>query len=206
MPKLLLATGNQGKLHELESLLQGLPYQLITPLEASISTKVDEVGRSLEENASLKATIMAGRSQLLTLADDSGLEVEALGGEPGVLSARYAGANATDSNRIDRLLTRLKDVPWEKRRARFRCAIAVATPEGQVNLFSGECDGLITLEPRGEMGFGYDPIFYLPQLGKTMAQLPLEVKNQLSHRGRATRKAMPLLKSLAKNKNMQQSP
>ena len=206
MPKLLLATGNQGKLHELESLLQGLPYQLITPLEASISTKVDEVGRSLEENASLKATIMAGRSQLLTLADDSGLEVEALGGEPGVLSARYAGANATDSNRIDRLLTRLKDVPWEKRRARFRCAIAVATPEGQVNLFSGECDGLITLEPRGEMGFGYDPIFYLPELGKTMAQLPLEVKNQLSHRGRATRKAMPLLKSLAKNKNMQQSP
>jgi XTP/dITP diphosphohydrolase len=194
MPKLLLATGNKAKLHELESLLHEMPYELVTPDEVSIITEVAEVGHSLEENATLKATAYAAMSRLLTLADDSGLEVEALGGKPGVLSARYAGADATDSDRIDRLLTQLKDVPWEKRQARFRCVIAVASPGKQAELFSGECDGLITFEPRGKMGFGYDPIFYLPRLGKTMAQLPFETKNQVSHRGQATRKAMTLLK------------
>ena len=204
MPKLLLATGNKAKLRELESLLRELPYQLITPDEAGIITEVDEVGHSLEANAALKATTLAAKSQLLTLADDSGLEVEALGGKPGVLSARYAGANATDSDRIDRLLTQLKDIPWGKRQARFRCVIAIASPGKQAELFSGDCDGLITLEPRGETGFGYDPIFYLPRLEKTMAQLSLEIKNQISHRGQATRKAITLLKSLVKN--VQQSP
>ncbi len=196
MAKLLLATGNRAKLNELKSLLQNLPCELVTPSEAGISTEVDEAGKSLEENARLKATVSAARSRLLTLADDSGLEVDALGGEPGVLSARYAGAGASDIERINRLLSRLEGVPWEKRRARFRCVIAIATPDGQVRLYSGDCPGVITLEPRGERGFGYDPVFYLPQLGRTMAELPLEEKNRLSHRGQAAGKALPLLKRL----------
>jgi XTP/dITP diphosphohydrolase len=203
MPKLLLATGNRAKLYELRSLFQALPYELVTPSEMGISAKVDEVGQSLEENARLKATVSAARSRLLTLADDSGLEVDALGGEPGVLSARYAGADASDTDRIDYLLLRIKDVPWQKRQARFRCVMAIATPDGQVSLFCGDCPGVITLEPRGEMGFGYDPIFYLPRLGKTLAELPLEVKNRVSHRGQAARKAFPLLKRLIDSKNIQ---
>jgi len=202
MPKLLLATGNRAKLYELRSLFQALPYELVTPSEMGISAKVDEVGQSLEENARLKATVSAARSRLLTLADDSGLEVDALGGEPGVLSARYAGADASDTDRIDYLLLRIKDVPWQKRQARFRCVMAIATPDGQVSLFCGNCPGVITLEPRGEMGFGYDPIFYLPRLGKTLAELPLEVKNRVSHRGQAARKAFPLLKRLRDSKNI----
>jgi XTP/dITP diphosphohydrolase len=203
MPKLLLATGNRAKLYELRSLFQALPYELVTPSEMGISAKVDEVGQSLEENARLKAITFAASSQLLTLADDSGLEVDALGGEPGVLSARYAGADASDTDRIDYLLLRIKDVPWQKRQARFRCVMAIATPDGQVSLFCGDCPGVITLEPRGEMGFGYDPIFYLPRLGKTLAELPLEVKNRVSHRGQAARKAFPLLKRLIDSKNIQ---
>ena len=203
MPKLLLATGNRAKLYELRSLFQALPYELVTPSEMGISAKVDEIGQSLEENARLKAVTFAASSQLLSLADDSGLEVDALGGEPGVLSARYAGADASDTDRIDYLLLRIKDVPRQKRQARFRCVMAIATPDGQVSLFCGDCPGVITLEPRGEMGFGYDPIFYLPRLGKTLAELPLEVKNRVSHRGQAARKAFPLLKRLIDSKNIQ---
>ncbi len=196
MTKLLLATGNQAKLKELRSLLCDLPYELVTLTEVGISVKVDESGNSLEENARLKATIFADKSQLLTLADDSGLEVDALGGQPGVLSARYAGENASDSERIDYLLSRLKGVPWEQRRAHFKCVIAIATPDGQVEFSSGACLGIITLKPRGEQGFGYDPVFYLPRLGKTMAELPLEVKNRVSHRGKAARKAHRVLERL----------
>lgn len=197
LDKLLLATNNQGKARELKSLLQGLPLELVLPAEVGITTAVDEVGESLEENARLKATALAVQSQLLALADDSGLEVDALGGEPGRLSARYAGQGATDEDRVKYLLTKLAGVPQEKRAARFRCAIAVATPEGEVELFSGECRGFIAFEPKGTLGFGYDPIFYLPKLGKTMAELPLAEKNQVSHRGKAARKARELLKRLA---------
>jgi XTP/dITP diphosphohydrolase len=192
--KLLLATNNKAKVREYRSLLQDLPWELVLPAELGITTKVSEVGDSLEENARLKASVMAGESQLLALADDSGLEVNALGGEPGQLSARYAGEGASDRDRIDYLLARLKGVPWERRTARFRCVIALATPDGEVEFCSGECPGFITFEPRGEQGFGYDPIFYLPQLDKTMAELPLEVKNQVSHRGKATRQAIQWLR------------
>lgn len=192
--KLLLATNNKAKVRECRSLLQDLPWELVLPAELGITTKVSEVGDSLEENARLKASVMAGESQLLALADDSGLEVDALGGEPGQLSARYAGEGASDRDRIDYLLARLKGVPWERRTARFRCVIALATPDGEVELCSGECPGFITFEPRGEQGFGYDPIFYLPQLDKTMAELPLEVKNQVSHRGKAARQAIQWLR------------
>jgi len=193
MSKLLLATNNQAKVREYRSLLQNIPFELVTLAEEGITTTVSEVGESLEENARLKATVLAAQSQLLTLADDSGLEVDALGGEPGRLSARYAGEGASDRDRVNYLLSRLKGVPWQKRSARFRCIIAIATPDGEVELCSGECRGFITFEPRGEQGFGYDPVFYLPELDKTMAELPLEIKNQVSHRGQAARKVYRVL-------------
>ena len=192
--KLLLATNNKAKVREYRSLLQDLLLELVLLSELGITTTVSEVGDSLEENARLKATVLAAESGLLALADDSGLEVDALGGEPGRLSARYAGEGASDRDRIDYLLTRLEGVPWERRTAHFRCVIAIATPEGEVEFCSGECPGFITFEPKGEQGFGYDPIFYLPQLDKTLAELPLEVKNQVSHRGRAARQAIQLLR------------
>ena len=195
-PKLLLATNNQAKVREYKSLLSDLHYELVTLAEQGITTIVDEVGESLEENARLKATVLAARSQLLTLADDSGLEVDALGGEPGRLSARYAGENASDEERIDYLLVRLNGVPREKRTARFRCVIAIAIPDGKVEFCSGECQGLITFAPRGEHGFGYDPVFYLPELDKTMAELPLALKNQISHRGQAARQVYQVLERL----------
>ena len=200
MSKLLLATNNQDKVGEYRSLLQKLPFELVTPAELGITTVVNEMGESLEENAGLKATVLAAESQLLALADDSGLEVDALGGEPGRLSARYAGENASDRDRVSYLLARLKGVPWHKRSARFRCVIAIAAPDGKVEFSSGECPGFITLEPRGEQGFGYDPVFYLPELDKTMAELPLEIKNQVSHRGQAARKVSQLLERLTGSK------
>jgi len=200
MPKLLLATNNQAKVREYKSLLHSLPYELVTLAEQGITTVVSEVGETLEENARLKATLLADKSRLLALADDSGLAVDALGGEPGLLSARYAGENASDKDRVSYLLSRLKGVPWQKRSACFRCVIAIATPDGEVEFCSGECRGMITLDPRGEQGFGYDPIFYLPELDKTMAELPSEMKNQISHRGQAARKVYQVLERLAPSK------
>ena len=196
MTKLLLGTNNQAKVREYRSLLQGIPFKVTTLAEQGITTVVNEMGESLEENARLKAVALAEQSQLLTLADDSGLEVDALGGEPGRLSARYAGEGASDEDRIGYLLLRLKDVPWPERSARFRCVIAIAVPGGVVEVCSGECRGFMTFEPGGEEGFGYDPIFYLPELDKTMAELPLEMKNQISHRGQAARKARLVLERL----------
>jgi XTP/dITP diphosphohydrolase len=192
--KLLLATNNQGKARELKSLLRELPLELVLPRELGISAEVDEVGATFEENASLKATALARRSRLLALADDSGLEVEALGGEPGPLSARYAGEGASDKERVEYLLAKLKRVPWEKRTARFRCVLAIAEPEVEVELCSGECHGFITFEPRGKEGFGYDPVFYFPGLDKTMAELPPDIKNKVSHRGEAAREAVRYLR------------
>ena len=194
--KLLLATNNQAKVREYKSLLSSLPYELVTLAEQGLTVIVNEVGESLEENARLKATVLAASSQLLTLADDSGLEVDALGGEPGRLSARYAGENASDRERINYLLVRLNGIPWEKRTARFRCIIALATPDGKVEFCSGERQGFITFAPRGEHGFGYDPVFYLPELDKTMAELPLTLKNQVSHRGQAARQVYQVLEKL----------
>ncbi len=196
MAKLLLGTNNQAKVREYRSLLQNIPFELVTLVEQDIPTVVSEVGESLEENARLKGTVLAEQSQLLTLADDSGLEVDALGGEPGRLSARYAGKGASDRDRVNYLLLRLKSVPWPERLACFRCVIAIAIPSGVVEVCSGECRGFITFEPRGREGFGYDPIFYLPELDKTMAELPLEIKNQVSHRGQAARKARVVLERL----------
>jgi XTP/dITP diphosphohydrolase len=197
MPKLLLATTNQGKAREYRHLLKGLPFQLVTLAEEGIHIAVDEKNTTFEENARLKATVYSNFSHLVTLADDSGLEVDALGGEPGIRSARFAGDEASDEDKVERLLARLKEVPWEKRTARFRCVIAIATPEGRPELCYGECHGLIAFAPKGNNGFGYDPIFYFSELDKTMAELPLETKNQISHRGRAALEAYRMLEQLA---------
>jgi XTP/dITP diphosphohydrolase len=181
---------------EYRSLFHSMPVTLVTLAEAGIKTVVNEEGATLEENARLKAVALAAESGLPAMADDSGLEVDALGGEPGPLSARYAGEGATDGERVAYLLKRLAGVPRERRTARFRCVIAVAKPEGEVELCSGECPGLIAFEPAGSGGFGYDPVFYLPELGKTMAELSLSEKNQVSHRGRAARQVPVVLKKM----------
>jgi XTP/dITP diphosphohydrolase len=196
MPKLLLATSNPGKIREYRFLLTGLGYQITTLSEEGIAKVVTESGNNYEQNARLKATTYAKLSQLTALADDSGLEVDALNGEPGVKSARFAGEAATDADRVNILLAKLNGVSWERRTACFKCVIVIATPQGQTKVCSGECRGMIALEAKGENGFGYDPIFFLPEIGKTMAELPLAVKNQISHRARASQKARQVLQQL----------
>ena len=191
--RLLLATNNKAKVREYRILLEGIPYELVTPAEMGDTLDVDESGETFEENASLKAKAYASVSGLPALADDSGLEVDALGGEPGVLSARYAGEGATDRALIEYLLSKLADVPRERRGARFRCVIAIASPNGEVTLCQGECPGIIAFEPKGTGGFGYDPVFYLPEVDKTMAELSMEQKNEVSHRGKAARAARNIL-------------
>ncbi|MDP3046507.1 MAG: non-canonical purine NTP pyrophosphatase, partial [Chloroflexota bacterium] len=146
------------------------------------------------ENAALKATTFARLSGMLSLADESGLEVDYLGVEPGLRSARYAGEGASNQDRIAKLLRNLEGVPWEQRRARFVCVIAIADPDGPTVLFEGTCEGIIALEPKGEGGFGYDPVFYMPEFGCTMAELSEEVKNRVSHRARAALAAVPCLR------------
>ncbi|UCD08062.1 MAG: RdgB/HAM1 family non-canonical purine NTP pyrophosphatase [Dehalococcoidales bacterium] len=187
--KLLIATTNRGKVREYISLLKEIPFDLVSLTDEGITTVVEETGITFKENAGLKAETIAAESRFLTLADDSGIEVDALGGEPGVMSARYAGDDATDSERVDYLLLKMKNVPEGKRTARFRCVIAIAEPEGETAYFTGECEGIVPLKPAGELGFGYDPILYIPELGKTLAELGPEVKNRISHRAIAAQKA-----------------
>jgi len=196
MPRLLLATSNMAKTREYSALLADLPFELTTLDREGIDTVIDEMGTTYEENATLKVTAYAALSRLIALADDSGLEVKALGGEPGPMAARYAGEGASDEARVRYLLSKLVSVPWEERQACFKCVIAIATPERTVEFCYGECEGIITIEPRGENGFGYDPIFYLPELRKTMAELSLAEKNKISHRGQAARKARQVLERL----------
>jgi XTP/dITP diphosphohydrolase len=196
MPKLLLATSNPGKIREYRYLLKELGYQITTLAEEGITPAVTESGNSYDQNARLKAIAYAKFSQLIALSDDSGLEVDALNGEPGVQSARFAGEAASDADRMSLLLAKLKDIPWEERTARFKCIIAIATPQGQCEICYGECRGMIAIEAKGRNGFGYDPVFFVPELGKTMAELPLEMKNKISHRARASEKARQVLKEL----------
>jgi len=196
MPRLLLATTNKGKAAEYRDLLEGLDFELVTLDQAGIGQEADENYDTFEENARHKAAFYAELGGLLTLADDSGLEVDALNGEPGVRSSRYAGDNATDADRVTFLLNKLKDIPQHGRKARFRCVIAVAQPGGPIETVDGICDGYISTEPRGDNGFGYDPVFFLPEYGRTIAELPPEVKNRISHRGRAAARARRLLEIL----------
>jgi XTP/dITP diphosphohydrolase len=183
--RLLVATNNPGKVREYQDLLAGLNVELYGLTDLSITTEVDETGQTFEENARIKAAAYSRMSGLLTLADDSGLEVVALGQAPGVYSARYAGKGATDADRYRKLLAALDGVPWEKRAARFRCVVALAWPDGRIETFQGRCEGVIAFEPKGTNGFGFDPVFYMPEYNCTMAELPEETKNQVSHRARA---------------------
>jgi XTP/dITP diphosphohydrolase len=194
--KLLVATNNPGKIREYEALLKGLPLTLSYPAQEGIDIEVQEAGSTFAENARLKAVAYAAASGLLTLADDSGLEVDALEGEPGTRSARFAGPGASDEDRYRLLLSKLEGVPWERRTARFRCVIAVAGLQGEVHTAEGTCEGLIAFEPKGEHGFGYDPVFYMPEHGQTMAELESEVKNRISHRARAVEGARRILQEL----------
>ena len=196
MPKLLLATSSPGKIREYRFLLDSLGYQITTLAEKGIVKAIIESGSNYEQNARLKAVAYTKLSQLTALADDSGLEVDALNGEPGIKSARFAGESATDADKVNVLLAKLKDVPWEKRTARFKCVIAIANPGGRVELCYGECHGMIALEATGRNGFGYDPIFFFPEIGKTMAELQFEIKNQISHRAQASQKARQVLQQL----------
>ena len=232
-PKLLIATGNPGKMREYVDLLQGIPFELVSLRDLGITHEVEETGETFEENAWLKASEYAAISGLLTLADDSGLEVDALSGEPGVRSARYGGDSCTsDQDRVELLLKNMEEMPWEERGARFRCVISVALPEdakiplpspftkgggssppfvkgGQggfrslagnpptlIGQAGGFVAGMIQYSPQGDDGFGYDPVFYLPSYDKTMAQLPLEVKNKISHRANAAQIAVESLTKL----------
>jgi len=197
MDKVLVATSNRGKVREFAEILVDLKDVLLIPADLRLTLDVIETGRTYAENARLKAAAFARASGLISVGDDSGLEVDALSGAPGLHSARYAGPGADDAARRAKLMQELRRVP-EPRPARFRCALAVAQPAGAVELFEGTCEGEIILEERGANGFGYDPIFYLPQYQRTMAELPPEVKNQISHRARAALAALPYLKSLLK--------
>lgn len=192
--RLLVATHNPGKIREYRALLALLAVPLSFPADLALEVRVVETGATYAENAALKARAYAQASGLLTLADDSGLEVDALGGAPGIRSARYVLGD--DADRVAALLKALADVPWERRTARFRCVIAIALPGGEVRLAEGVCEGVIGFKSAGSGGFGYDPVFYLPEHGCTMAQLSEEEKNKISHRARATQTAIPILREL----------
>ena len=198
---LLIATGNPGKLVELQDLLQGLPIKLVIPADIGLAVfDVVEDGRTYAENARKKALAYCQASGLPTLADDSGLEVDALDGAPGLHSARYAPQpGATDADRRALMLKNLHGLPrpWS---ARFRCTVAVAALDGSLDLSEGTCPGEIIPEERGTGGFGYDPIFFLPELDLTLAQISRQQKNTLSHRARAVQAAMPVLRRMVERK------
>lgn len=196
MSDLLIASGNVGKFEEIQAILEEIPVNLVLPSRMGLSLDVVEDGQTYAENAARKASAYAQAAKMITLADDSGLEVDALGGEPGLHSARYApGPNATDADRRRLLVQNLvgKPRPWT---ARFRCTVAIATPSGELYFAEGNCLGEILPEERGKRGFGYDPIFYIPDLGKTMSELTLAEKNRISHRARAVLAAVPILQEL----------
>jgi len=196
-PRLLLATNNAGKLAEYDVLLEDCGWEVVTPVDLGLEIDADESGETYEANATMKARRGAQASGLVTLADDSGLEIEAMGGEPGVHSARFLGEDASYAERFAEIERRLAGVPRERRRARFRCVIAVADPRtGAVRTTEGEVFGLIAKTPSGEGGFGYDPVFWVPQHSATMAELPEHQKNIISHRARALAGARQILKEL----------
>jgi len=196
MRNILIATNNKGKVDEIKALLDSLGLTLFTPADLDMVIEVAENGKSYAENAAKKALVFARASGMIALGDDSGLEVDALGGRPGLHSHRFCPIpNATDSDRRKYLLEHLRNKPrpWT---ARFRATIAIALPTGEVKLAMGQCEGEIVPKERGTNGFGYDPIFFIPELGHTMAELEMKEKNRLSHRARAIQNAIPILKEV----------
>lgn len=199
--RILLASSNKGKIVEIQAVLADLPLELILPEEIGLRLEVAETGSSYAENAALKARAYQQASGMIALADDSGLEVEALNGAPGLHSARFSPKpGARDADRRAYLLEKLRGVPvppgspgWP---ARFRCVVAIADLQGEVHIAEGSCPGFIITEERGVHGFGYDPLFYIPKYGGTMAELGPEIKNRISHRARALQAARPILEKL----------
>ena len=194
MRKIVFATGNQGKLREVKKILADLNVDIVSMKEEGIQIDVDENGATFAENAQIKATAIGAHTDAIVLADDSGLVIDALNGEPGIYSARYLGKDTSYRIKNQNLIDRLEGVPDEKRTARFVCAIAAALPDGTVLHTEGTIEGIIGYEERGENGFGYDPIFYVPKLGKTTAELSDDEKNAISHRGSALEKMKVLLR------------
>lgn len=196
--EILLASQNKGKISEFRELLADQNIQVRSLLDFPDYEDVEETGQTFAENAALKAWAAMKKTGLLTLADDSGLEVEALNGAPGVISARFAGEQGNAEKNIDKLLALLADVPDERRGARFRCSLVIVTPDEKEYLVEGSVEGRILHQRQGEGGFGYDPIFFLPDLEQTMAELSPAQKNKLSHRAQAFRKALPILDEINK--------
>jgi XTP/dITP diphosphohydrolase len=199
MPNLLIATNNKGKIAEIKALLDSMGLTLLTPAELGLVLEIPEDGNTYAENASKKALAFSQASGMMALGDDSGLEVDALGGQPGLHSHRFCPLpDATDADRRRYLLERLQghQQPWT---ARFRATVAVALPSGAVELAAGQCEGEIIPKERGYNGFGYDPIFFIPELGCTMAELEMNEKNRLSHRARAVRNAIPIILHMLEN-------
>jgi len=195
--KLLVATHNQGKVAEFAEMLADMAIEWLSLDAVGVTDDVEETGATFRENAILKATAYARATGLLTLADDSGLEVDALGGEPGIYTARYGGEGLDHEGRYQLLLRNLAGVPWAARTARFHAVIALADPQGSVmGLADGVCEGMIATEPAGSGGFGYDPVFFLPDRGITMAQVGAGIKHQISHRGQAMKAIAPLLRQI----------
>lgn len=193
MRTLLLATTNEHKLNEFRVIFRDLPFTLLSLRDVQIDMDVEETGTTFAENALIKALAYAQAANTLALADDSGLEIDALDGAPGVYSARFAGRETSYAERFRLLLARLQDIPVSRRTARFRCAIALAEPSGYTRVVEGTIEGVIAESPRGENGFGYDPIFLVPEAGMTTAEMAPEEKNRISHRGRAAEAARRLL-------------
>ena len=196
MRRIVFATGNQGKLKEVREILSGLDVEVVSMKDAGYDIPIDENGTSFAENALIKARAVAGVSHEMTMADDSGLVVDALGGEPGIYSARYMGENTSYHIKNQNIIDRLRGVSEEKRTARFVCAIACVFPDGREQTSEAAFEGSIGHEERGENGFGYDPIFYLPERGCYSAELDPEEKNAISHRGKALRLMREKLQTL----------
>lgn len=194
MKEIIIATKNKGKAKDFEQLLEPMGYKVLTLHDVAPHMDVEETGETFEANAILKAEAIAQELQTTVIADDSGLEIDALDGEPGVYSARYSGNERNDESNIDKVLQKMVQVPDDEKTARFRCVLALASPGKETILFEGTCEGLIIDERKGDNGFGYDPIFYVPALDKTMAEMEPSEKASVSHRGNAIRelgKAMP---------------
>lgn len=193
MKKLIFATGNENKMKEIRMILGDLDYEILSMKEAGIDVDIVEDGKTFEENAAIKATAISKIANCVVLADDSGLEVDYMDKQPGIMSARWMGEDTSYRIKNQKIIDNLEGVPDEKRTARFVCAIAAAFPDGRVVTKRGTIEGIIGYEERGENGFGYDPIFFLPEYGKTTAQLSPEEKNKISHRGQALRMMKPEL-------------
>lgn len=190
---MIFATGNENKMKEIREILGALPLEILSMKEAGVSADIVEDGKTFEENALIKARAICKLAGEMVLADDSGLEIDYLNKEPGIYSARYMGENTSYHIKNKSLIDRLEGVPDEKRTARFVCAIAAVLPDGKELVVRGTVEGIIGYEEKGENGFGYDPIFYLPERGCTTAELPPEEKNSISHRGNALRLMKELL-------------